>query len=815
MMLRLAFVTAFLLFSLGLYSQQEIRGTVFDDNMQTLPGATVYLKVSGVGTTTSRDGSFVISKDEASLDTLVISYVGFEAFEAVFGEDQFTYVNQVFLNPKPYLAKEVKVYGSRAGNKTPMAYQDISKYQLREANTGNDMTYLLARTPSVVTTSEAGIGIGYTAMRIRGSDPTRINVTIDGIPVNDSESQSVFWVNMPDFASSVSSVQIQRGVGTSTQGAAAFGATVNLQTDERELAPYAEYGLVAGSFNTFRHTLKAGTGLIARHFTLDARVSKLNSDGYIDHSFSDHKSLFVKGTYHAKNTQVRLSVMHGHEVTGISWWGVPDYMIDSIRTYNPAGIYYDREGTEHYYENQTDNYKQTHYHLHVAHTLSEQLKLNAALHYTRGAGYYEQYQDDDNSYHTTELEAYGLAPVIDGPDTTYSSDLARQKWMDNHFFGLTAAASYSIDQLNVTGGFGWNKYLGDHFGEIIWIEQAPELPTGTQWYFNSGDKTDWNLYARANYALDEQINIFADMQFRHISYALNGTDDDRFAFDQEHTYNFLNPKAGVYYDIAKEHKAYASFAIAHREPTRADFKEAKGDPDATPLPERLTDLEIGYKYQINRLSVDVNLYNMQYKDQLIPTGEKSNVGYDIMTNVDKSFRRGIELESRYEVLDNFWWTVQLTLSDNKIRDYVEYASHYDADWNEEILARPLGNTSIAYSPNLIAANRLSYLYAFNEKHWAQVSLSSKYVGKQYFDNTSSEDRKIDPYFVTDLKLEYSVRSRFVGQTSIFLQVNNLFNAKHINNAYGGNWYEQENELTWAYYYPQAGMHFFAGLNVRF
>jgi iron complex outermembrane receptor protein len=641
---------------------------------------------------------------------------------------------------------------------------------------------------------------------------------MNGIPLNDSESQGVFWVNMPDFSSSVDNVQIQRGVGTSTQGAAAFGATVNFQTGDLNKDPYGEYHFLAGSFNTLRHTLRAGSGLIADHFTLDARVSKLNTDGYIDYSGCDHRSIYATGAYHAKKSLLRFTFLHGNEKTGISWWGVPAEIIDTARTYNPAGVYYDEEGNEYYYENQTDNYKQTHYQLHFAHSLNKEIKLNAAAHYTQGAGYYEQYQDDENAYHTTAFSDYGLEPVVSGPDTFLVSDLARQKWLDNDFFGLMTSANYRKSNYELTAGFGWNKYLGDHFGEIIWIERMPDLPSSYQWYLNEGKKSDWNIFAKANYILNYQITFFGDLQFRHIKYTLAGTDDDLFEIDQEHKYNFLNPKAGIFYNYSSNHKAWASIAIAHREPTRANFKEAKGDPDATPQRERLFDIEAGYRYSLDKLVVGANLYNMRYKDQLIPTGEKSNVGYDIMTNVEKSYRRGIEIEVAYLPLKFLRWDVNLTLSSNKIKDYVEYATHY-SNWNdaigwyeqEAIIATPLGKTHIAYSPSLIGTSILDYEFYPN----AHISLTSKFVGRQYFDNTSSRDRSIDPYFINDLKLDYKFSYKFFKQVSLMFQINNLFNVKYINNAYGGNWYEDGEEQTWAYYYPQAGFHFFTGLKIGF
>lgn len=816
-MLRNFLVVLSLILTSTLHSQITIKGKVLDETGAPLPGADIYFQKSLQGTISAPDGSFLLIKHAYSHDSLIVAYLGYD--RQAFAIDSARMMDvKVSLKPKHFLGDEILVFGSRAGNTTPIAFTNLNREELERVNTGSDLTYMLSHTPSFVAISEAGTGIGNTAMRIRGSDPTRINVTINGIPLNDPESQAVFWVNLPDLGSSVDNVQIQRGVGTSTQGAAAFGATVNFQTGDLNDKPYAEYGLLAGSFNTFRHTLEAGSGLIARHFTIDARVSKLNSDGYINHSFTDQSSLYLTSAFHARKSLIRFTYMHGNERTGISWWGVPAEVVDTARRYNPAGVYFDRNGVEHFYDNQTDNYRQNHYQLHAAHALTPKIKLNLAGFYVRGSGYYEQYEDDDNSYHTTDFLSYGLDTIFSGPDTITQSDMAIQKHMKNYFFGFTTAAHFKMMNYEITAGAGWNRYNGDHFGKLLWMEQESDVPSNYEWYRNSGLKTDWNLYAKANYLLSPEITLFADMQFRHIQYILSGNDDDLVGLDQEHRFNFFNPKAGAYYSFNANHKVYASFAVAHREPARSDFKEAKGDPGAAPRPERLYDLEIGYDYSLDFISVGINLYNMQYKDQLIPTGEKSDVGYDIMTNVSRSYRRGIEIEAAYLPFDFLKWNVNMTLSSNKIRDYVEYATHY-TNWDEvtgwytdeEYIATPLGTTNIAYSPSVLWTSTIDY--EFYPK--AHVSLISRFVGKQYFDNTSSDDRSLKPYFLNDLKAEYEFSYKFLKKVSVMVQLCNLFNVKYINNAYGGNWYEGGDEKTWAYYYPQAGIHIFSGIKIRF
>jgi iron complex outermembrane receptor protein len=817
-MMRKFIVLCLLTWSACSFSQYSLTGTVRDEEGQPLVGANVFFLDTQLGTITDIDGIFNFEKLNAGTYTLKIAYLGYQ--------DQIRSIsltgNQLLdamLSPANYLADAVIVYGTRANNRYPMAYSTITKDELQNLNTGNDITYMLAQTPSLVATSEAGIGIGYTAMRIRGTDPTRINVTLNGIPVNDAESQSVFWVDMPDLSASVKDVQIQRGVGTSSQGAGAFGATVNFQTLGLSPMAYADYQLLGGSFNTLRNSLSVGSGLLNDHFSIDARLSKLNSDGYIRHSGSDDASVYLNGAYHSQNSLLRFTFLDGHEHTGISWWGVPQEMLETDRRYNPAGIYYDSKGIEHYYVDQTDNYHQTHYQLLFSQKLSGIFNLNLAAHYTRGNGYYEQFMDDSNSYHTTAFSSYGLpAMMVINEDTLTQSDLVQRKWIDNDFYGFIGSVVFKKSRLEVIIGGGWNAYRGNHFGRIIWMENNNGTGKDYEWYRNTGDKDDLNLYAKVSCTISKKASVFGDIQYRNIRYSMNGIDDDLVDLSQEQTFHFFNPKLGLFYEINSHNKAYVSYAIANREPARADFKEAKGDPSSTPKPERLYDLELGYTISGTRYSVGANLYYMSYKDQLVPTGEKSNVGYSIMTNVEKSFRRGIELIATYKPFSFLKWDVNLTFSQNRIENFVEYATHYtqwNDDWqwygDEAIVAKALGTTDIAYSPAVMGASTVE----FEVIKYGTIALLSKYVGLQYFDNTSNSNRTIDPYFVNDIRLAYTIPMKRIRQLGLMLQINNLFNLEYSSNAYGGNWYENEKELTWAYYYPQAGIHFFGSLTINF
>jgi iron complex outermembrane receptor protein len=790
------------------FSQLTVKGTVADKDGNALPGASIAVKGTYLGTVANAYGEYQFSNLKSGAYEFVVSFMGYES-ETRKVEVKESKVIDFKLQPTAILADEVIVAATRAGNKAPVAVTNLSGDDVKRQNTGQDIPYQLSLTPSLVESSEAGNGVGYSALRIRGTDASRINVTINGVPLNDSESQGVFWVNMPDFASSVDNIQIQRGVGTSTNGAAAFGATINFQTETVNAEPYAEVSSVGGSFNTFRNTFRAGTGLINGKFSFDARYSKLKSDGYVDRAFSDHESFFASGTYYTERSMLKFNIISGDQKTGISWWGNPtvnnpDPTVKEDRRYNPAGEYTDENGKKHYYDNQTDNYKQTHYQLFYAKELTSNLNMNAALHYTKGKGFYEQYKEDET------YAEYGVDNPVVGGETITETDLTRQKWLKNDFYGFTYSLNYRKNSIDASFGGAWNRYDGDHFGNVLWAKQGG-IDNGYEWYFNTGEKVDYNVFAKVNIALSEKWNAYGDVQYRHISYEMDGTDDDRLPLVQEHNFDFFNPKMGLYYTINDRNSAYASFGVAHREPTRANFKDAKGDPSSYPTEETLFDYELGYNFRSAKATFGVNFYYMYYRDQLVPTGEKNSVGYDIMTNVDKSYRAGVELIWGVQLLPKLKWDANMTISRNRINDFVAYASHYDDNWNEEYKGTEMGDTHISYSPELIGSSVLSWnpLKGFN------VDFVSKYVGKQYFDNTSSNDRKLPAYDVHNLRLNYSVKPKWMKEIAFSLQVNNVLNKEYENNAYGGHWYQQGDQKTWAYYFPQAGTNFLAGVTLRF
>lgn len=793
-----------------------IKGNVKDEKGRALEMANVVIKQLQKGSTTNAKGLFSIKNIKKGKYTLVVNYMGYETFSKDINLVKSTYTINIQLKKKRILTEDVIVRATRASYKTPVAFTNLGKENLEKVDIGKDIPYLLEQTPSVVATSEAGIGIGNTSIRVRGTDASRINITINGVPLNDSESHSVYWVNMPQFSNSVNNVQIQRGVGSSTNGAAAFGATINFQTTGISNAPYANVGFAAGSYNTFIRSINLGTGKYKNGLSFDARYSDLKSDGYINNSFSDHKSAYFSATYQGENTLIKGNIILGEQHTGISWWGTPKDMLKTNRKYNPAGVHFDEDGTEHYYKDQTDNYWQNHYQLMISHAINDMLNLNFAFHTTTGKGHYEQYKDKENPFANESMTFtyYGLNPVNIGGVIKENSDFIRQKHLDNIFYGITSSLIYTKGNSNLIIGGGINKYEGDHFGKVLWSEfNDGSIPKDFEWYRNYAEKTDGNIFVKLNQQVTDKLNIYADLQYRHIKYMMEGPDDDLVLLDQKHYYNFLNPKFGIFYDININSHFYASFAVANREPARADIKDAskKGGKDF-PTEETLYDYEFGYKYRTEKLNIGVNLYYMDYKDQLVLTGEKNSVGYSIMTNVDDSYRAGIELSAAYKFCEKLLWSANTTLSRNRIKDYSEYVNFYDKDWNYlERKSVNYGSTHISYSPSVIVSSLIEFKPFSN----TSINLNSKYVGKQYFDNTESDERSIDAYFINNIAFEYSFKIPKTKDIKLQLLVNNIFDIEYENNAYGGYDYVGGSASSWSYYFPQAGTNYMLKASINF
>ena len=822
---KIYFTFALFLIVSSLWAQGTLKGKISTKQGEPLAGASVSIKGTKLATLSNSSGFFEFDKLKNGTYKLKISFVGFESIELETEIPQNQIIDLQLVESNT-LSEEIIVKATRASEKTPFAISNLDKDEIKSRNSGEDIPFLLNLQPSIVSTSETGTGFGYTAMRVRGSDASRINITINGIPFNDSESHSVYWVNMPDFANSVSSIQIQRGVGTSTNGAGAFGASINFKTESLNSEPFAEIDANYGSFRTFKNSIKAGSGLINNKFAFDIRLSKITSEGFVRNGFSNHKSFAINAAYLSKKSILKASIISGDQKTGITWWGNPKEMLESDRKFNPSGSYTDYFGNTQYYDNETDNYLQTHYQLHFTHELASDLNLNVSLHYTRGDGYYEEYKPSFDGWDFNLFENYGL-PNIELNDTLITvgdkefifsdkvivaSDMIRQKKMANDFYGFVFSMNKKTEKLDFSFGLAANKYDGDHFGKILWTQWNSDLAKDFEWYFNEATKAELNAFAKANYSINQKLSLYADFQYRHINYEMTGKDDDLKNLDQTHLFDFINPKGGIYYQLAKNQSLYASFAVAHREPTRTNFKDAIGDANATPNAEKLMDYEAGYQFASAVFSANINGYFMNYKDQLVPTGEKSDVGYDIMTNVSESYRLGIEIMTVTKLFSFLEWSFSMTLSQNKIKNFVEYADYYDADWNDlGHNAKDLGQTDIAYSPNSVISSSFDFSIFKN----FTISLISKYVGKQFFDNTSNENRMLDAYFVNNMLIKYNFSTKSIKNIGLKLQINNLLNAKYSNNAYGGNYYLAGEDVTWSYYFPQAGTHFLAGVNLSF
>ena len=782
-------------------SGMVIKGKVSDEKGNPLPGAGVTIINTFLGTYAGNDGNYSIKVPDNGIYSLRFSFTGYETVTRDINLKE-TGVLNVTMVPGLIMTGEVIVSATRAGYRTPVAYTNIGSDIISRQNSGQDLPFLMGLTPSLVETSEAGTGIGYTSLRIRGTEGSRINVTIDGIPLNDAESQQVFWVDLPDLASSVDNIQVQRGVGTSSNGAGAFGASVNIETKNPENKPFTEISSSAGSFNTIKNMVNAGTGLLANRFSFQIRYSDLRSDGYIDRTGSALRSACISGVYRTERSLLKTNIILGDEHTRISWWGVPAEMLSVNRRFNPAGEYEDENGNKKYYDNESDNYSQNHYQLIYSLNLNQYTTLNAALHYTSGKGYYEEYRENQS------FADYGLPFAMIGTTRIDTTDLIRRKWMSNDFYGLVYSLNYRKRKIEAVLGGGMNIYKGNNFGKIIWMRNAGNTEKDYQWYLNTARKGEFSIYGKINYKFSDKIAGFGDIQYRHIFYNMSGPDDDLRDITQSHIFNFINPKAGIFCSVSSNQDAYLSFGVAHREPTRSNFKDASGDYKATPRPETLFDAEAGYNLRSNKAIIGLNFYTMIYNDQLVPTGELSNVGYQIMTNVENSYRAGIELTAGLKPVKRIDWNLSIAFSKNRIVGFTEYYTDYSTG---KYMSKYLGTVDIAYSPSIVGSGDLSYAFSENLK----IHFISKYVGKQYFDNTMSRNRMIDPYLVNNLRIDFNPVIRRLRNTELQLFINNLFDARYESNAYGGLWHEGETEKTWAYFFPQAGINFLLRCGITF
>lgn len=705
--------------------------------------------------------------------------------QVVFGQKKYNTTDTVLLQP-------LEIKALRAAEKAPFAKTELKKSEIENSNTGRDLPFILNQTPAVQVNSDAGNGIGYTGIRIRGTDATRINITINGIPYNDAESQGTFLVNLPDLASSSNSIQIQRGVGSSTNGTGSFGGTININTNEIDSVKYIIVNNATGSFNSWKNTIMLNSGLVNKHFIFSGRASNISSDGYVDRSKSNLQSFYTSAAYIDNKQSLRLNVFSGKEKTHAAWFGINQATLDTNRTYNPAGG--EKPGSP--YDNETDNYTQTHYQLFYNRKINNQFQFNVTGFLVTGKGYFEQYKADQ------ALSNYNLPDLITGTDTTTSSDLIRQLWLDNKFYGAVFSTQYTQSKTNLIIGGTLNGYEGKHFGKIISTTVADVAPKDFMWYNVPAFKKELAVYSKWNQTLNSHWQSFVDLQVRNVNYNIYG-----FQYNPDlstrNNFVFFNPKFGFTYSDTKN-KFYISYARAAKEPNRDDFETAASN---APKSEKLNDFEMGWERKNTKQYWGINLYYMLYKDQLVLTGKVNDVYAYTRTNIPDSYRAGFELDGMKKIKK--WLSVSgnLNLSINKIKNFTEYIDDYD---NGNQVINNYTSTDISYSPAIIGACSI----ISNPFKNTTFTLNSKYVGDQYLDNTSNKDRKLNAYFVQDLKADYNIKMKKNKQVNLFFQINNIFSAKYTPNGYTYSYIYGGASTTENYYFPMATINFMGGVNVK-
>lgn len=761
-------------------------------NGNPLLGATVSVKGTAFGTQTNENGMYSLSLDEGTY-VLVFSYGNQKEIQVFLTEDQTLNVD---LGTEKENLEAVLLSSIRVDADSPITHSNLTHEEIANRNLGQDIPILMNYMPSVVTTSDAGAGVGYTGIRVRGS--SAMNVTINGIPYNDSESQGAFWVNLGDMASSVENLQLQRGVGTSTNGAGAFGSSLNMATQSYRDDAFASIANSYGSFNTHKHTVEIGTGLIDGHWAFSGRLSKIASDGYIDRASTDLKSYFLQGVYQDENTLVKALTFGGKERTYQAWFGIDENQLKTNRRFNPAGMYTAEDGTVKFYDNQTDNYQQDHFQLLWNQKFGAFWSTNLAFHYTMGEGYYEEYEED------ATLTTFGMTPFMANGEQRTTSDLVDRSWLDNDFYGTVFSASYKKDAIDAVIGGSWNRYEGDHYGEVIYTRFASNNDPYAPYYFNTGKKTDQNIFGKLTWAVSEKFTVYGDMQIRGIQYETDGPLNDGSELLIDDSFSFFNPKAGLTYQLNPANQLYGSFARAHREPNRTDYEN--GDP----VPEELNDFELGWRFDSGKIKLNTNLYYMRYQNQLVLTGAIDEEGAPIRENSGNSYRLGLEVNAVINLTKDLVLQPGFTLSRNKNLDFV---STFDGELVE------FGDTDISYSPEIIASNILRY----EPVQGLQVGLLSKFVGEQNMSNIEAKPAVLESYFVNDFNVQYTWQNAPLFKEIVFTGlINNVFDVEYVSNGYYFN-YDMEDPsypsgfhtVEGAGYYPQAGINFLVGMTLKF
>jgi iron complex outermembrane receptor protein len=694
---------------------------------------------------------------------------------------------------------EVLVKAVRVNAKSPITHSNVTKEELAKRNLGQDIPILLNFLPSVVTTSDAGAGIGYTGIRVRGVSSQSTNVTINGIPYNDAESMGTFWVNLGDFASSVESLQLQRGVGTSTNGSGAFGASINVLTDAVSDKASGEISNSLGSFNTRKHTVKFSTGLMNDHFEIAGRLSNIASDGYVDRAATDLKSYFLQGAYVDDNTLIKAIMFGGSEVTYQAWYGITAEQLAEDRTFNTSGQFTDDNGLTQFYDREVDDYKQDHYQLHWNQRYNNNWSTNIGLNYTQGRGFFEQFREDD------DFGTYGFEPLTVNGETVNTTDLVRRRWLDNNFYVFNASANYKTNTLDMIFGGSFSHYDGDHFGEVIWAEFASQTDIRDRYYEGNGEKNDLSLFSKANFLLNDRIQLYGDLQVRNVTYETSGINSNLTNFLVDENFTFFNPKAGITYEVNNKNDLYFSYARANREPNRDDFES-----NADIKPEQLNDFELGWRHKKGNFSFNANGYLMLYNEQLVLSGQINDVGAPIRTNSGESYRLGLELEAVIPITSQLTLQPNAAFSANRNRETV-------VSLNGELVN--LGATDIAFSPNIVAANAIVYQPIKS----VQMSLLSKFVGEQFMGNTENIDSRLDSFFVNDFNITYTLKTESVFESIVFSGlVNNIFNEKYVSNGFFGSFDFADNTSAtgvttgfFSGFYPQAVTNFLVGVTLNF
>ncbi|GAK98794.1 thiamin-regulated outer membrane receptor Omr1 [Nonlabens ulvanivorans] len=692
----------------------------------------------------------------------------------------------------------VLVKAVRVNAKSPITHSNLTKEEIAKRNLGQDIPMLLNFLPSVVTTTDAGAGIGYTGLRVRGVSSQSTNVTINGIPYTDAESLGTFWVNLGDFSSSVESLQLQRGVGTSTNGSGAFGASINVLTDAVSKESSGEISNSIGSFNSRKHTVKFSTGLMNDHFEIAGRLSNIQSDGYIDRATSDLKSYFLQGAYVDDNTLIKAVTFGGNNVTYQSWFGIDKATLRENRTFNPAGQYEDENGVTQFYDNEVDDYRQDHYQLHWNQRYNRNWSTNIGLNYTYGRGFFEQFKEDD------DFSTYGFDELTVDGQTVNTTDVIRRRWLDNDYYVFNASANYKNRNLDMIFGTSISHYDGDHYGEVIWARFASQSNIRDRYYDGNGKKNDFSVFSKATYKLNDKVQLYGDLQVRNVNYSTSGITSDLVELLVDENYTFFNPKAGVTYKYNDNNDLYLSYARANREPNRNDFES-----DSSIRPEQLNDFELGWRHKEGNFSFNANGYLMLYNEQLVLSGELNDVGAPLRTNSGESYRLGLELEAVIPVNSKLTIQPNLALSSNKNK---ETRRSFDGELQN------LGSTDIAFSPEVVAANAIVFQPIKN----LQVSLLSKFVGEQFMSNTEAQESKLDSYFTNDINLIYTIKPRSVFKTIVLTAlVNNIFDEKYESNGYYFTYdddFSNPGTITTVEgngFYPQAGINFLTGVTLTF